>query len=1530
MTSTPSPFVADLTALKSRLDRAVTGDGLLDLTATLLPASDLATFVATAPDQRIRLTKPTITLNGAGVDQRLDIDGDMVGRWSVPNLGGGQLSQLSFSIRYTQPPPSGGQPGVAFVSTVVVRTGRLALAGASLPLTGTLASGGAVLGLSIVGGGAGGDAPSMTALMTALAGPRAASSVPAQVVALNALGISAGEVRFGFAANATTITNLTALCQGDWTIIDGGLFALRQVGVTLWASQTPGNSGSIAISSSSCFTATTDLCGLVVTATLHLTPGRQWRLTLAPPKGVTLPSLADIAGFVGGSGVRSAVEAGLKAVGLGDITVTSTDAVFDMKRRRLTTMQIGGRIGFAGVVLNASVQMPEFRFQAHLPYGPGVVPPVIALDRVAAECLGETADLPSLTISRLSLLAAPGDGSYSVSVTTEQNWDWRVGGPGGPVLTLEQVGATLAREPGSVSGSLSVATRLGGVDIDLAASYLGKGAGWIFFGSVSTGAIDLGTMVGDLARQLGGGFPDALVAAIGGLTIDSLSVMADSKSGTFQFTSDVTVTGTLPFGDVSYDLATRAFITSATDPATGRRGYVGNLEADLEIGNALFTLTYDFGPSPSIIAGRWRAGAGESIGVQDLLDAFGIDAILTVPDGLDLGLTSVSFDYHTADKRFTISAESRLFGDAFITIGKDARGKWGVVFGVDIPARAKLSAIPGIGSAFAAADRLTFTRMAVMLSSATLPNYTPPALPGLPAPTPSSAFPPRLQAGRSPTPTANGVTLQLPPGLSLAAALDFATSGANDPSLRNMQGLVGVSELVMQATANASGVSLFIGLDGKIGIPTGTGSRLTLGNASLAFTMSLVPVYQMSGALGFRVFGTPVEATARLMVAPTQAQVSLSVSSSAGSLPSPPGMKGLHMRQFGVMMGVFFEPPGLDLGLQGRFQIGNETALRDDEFAIVLQVIEEVPNILYLSFYVDEMSLGRLVTLFTDRSAPDLIAAMDIVKASQLSFYWCEAPVALPDGSVGLPGFGVSARIRLFSLGGHMELSINTSQGISGTAELAPITIGNALSIAGDGKGRTRTYQQRDGVWAEVANNAVVRNTPALPTRREVLVAPGGPVVAFNCLSSPFLRASWRISLFDIVKQMVEVTIGTSTISFALTYQVAGIEKFDLACALADGLNFSASGQCRIGINAMIGPIHVGGVDCGRLRLQTLVVAGLSVALTPARFSLEMVGSFAFMGLSYAMPKLALAVAPASLAELPPKLVQIIADNADALFRDLFRDAAAWARMVADGVMTEVANIGSVLKNAYGLSAEAAAGLLKSTGFAVATVAGALKDVYGQTAAAAATALKAAGYTAAETTGALKQTYSLYADAAAAALKAAGYAVNDVTNALKTGYGLTSDAAAAVLRGMGYAATDTANALKAAYGLSSDAAAAALKAVGYASNDIANALKQGYGMTAEATATALKKLGFSVDETGAAIKAAYAASSDAVAKALNTAGYTAEQTGNYLKTAFNMSSDALNKALSSAGFSSKDVGGYLNKAGGELKKVGKKLDPRRW
>jgi hypothetical protein len=1293
--------LSDLNQLEAAWNAARQGDGRIAVQPALLPAGDVSAFLGPLPQplvlQNAVLTRPDPT--------RLDVDGVVAGTWSVPPTANGRLSDIHLKLVFRKALASDPITG-----TLMVPGATLSLAGKQAPVGGQLLPGTGLLSLKLAPQNGPAAALAIADLLNDLGGPTYGSGLPTDVPSLNGVKLSDIALTFGFAPSASTLVAVSADAETDWSLVDGKL-TLQKIGVTAQIGyvQRPGDD-ELQTSFAANLHGTAKLGAAEVQATLSLIPDGVYWLDVSAQNGSTLPGLSDLASFLGGSDLVSTVSDGLQSIDLGDIAIDGVSIGIDLQQKQPQFLSLRSHMLIAGGRVELYTFLPDFSFYGGLPQNLGLpaTSPPISVTALASHLLGETADLPNLNISGLWMYSHPALGTYRIAVETQEGWTWQIGS--GLALTLANLGFNFTTSDAGVTGGLDATFELGGFTLMLSGQYLGKGAGWQLTGrGVQTTPVALGTFIGDLAQKLGAPAPTDLINAAGKLEIDAVELAINTQDKSFQFLCDVTTKGTVPLGSASTEVDLSAYVSSTVD-AGGKRSFAGHLEGDLTIGKEDFVVTFDFGAA-NVFKARWRSDDGSTIGFDDIAGALGIAHDITVPHELDLGLKAAAFEYYAATTTFVLSAESAKFGDAFFTAGKGQDGRFGFVFGVDLPPHLKLSELPGIGPDLKPADFLTLKQGAILLSSGTFASYVLPTLPPLPPATPATSGPwvgPVAGSGRRIKPMVSGPALQLTPGLSLATIIDFGAT--RDVRARNLQQIVRKNELTMQATIGQQGLKLFASLAGNAMIPGGK-SRLTLLSPMVRIDFAPEVAFQLSGGVAFKVNGTPVTATARILIDETEAEVAVDISGQQAPLPPPPGIKGLHIRDFGVEMGLFFAPPGLDIGLAGTFTVGGVQKLKDDNFGIVLEVLEEAANILYLAFYLDQLDLGQVVTLFTDRSEPGLIRNLEFVKASDLSFHWCDSVVALPDGSLAPPGFGFSASLDILGWGAHAELQVGVSDGIHGNAELAPLHLKDVLTIVGGGKGMKRTYEQVGGTWQQVDNTAVKRQLPAPPRRSETVVAPGGAVIAFNCLKPPFLDADFTVTLFDAVNVVVKALVDQSGFGFHIGFDVAGIDHFTLDCTLHDKDHFGAGADVKIGIDRSVGPIHVSGIDCGRLHVVTKLVGRLGVTLDPSRFSLTLDGSFDFEGLHFNAPHLALDVAPKSLADLPPKIADLIASKVD--FSALFADATKYANMVKRGVVTGAGDVAATLKSAYHKSDQEAADVLRAAGYGTSEVTSEIKGAYG-------------------------------------------------------------------------------------------------------------------------------------------------------------------------------------------------------------------------
>ncbi len=1045
---------------------------------------------------------------------------------------------------------------------------------------------------------------------------------------------------------------------------------------------------------------------------------------------------------------------------------------------------------------------------------------------------------------------------------------------------------------------------LGGVPLDMTANYRGSGEGWKFTGSgASEKTISVGTFLRSISKDLGATLPPALTGSMPSIQLTSFNVTYDTKSKEFSLNAEADSPGKLPLGGLVHDVDLKVNFTSTVNSKSKKRELTAHVEADLPVGPTVFLVTYDLSPTVKEFVGQWKSNGKVTLGINSVAKVLGITDVVTVPKGLDLNLKQAAFAYKVKDKLFTLSAKSGNYGDAFMTAGKTAAGKWGFVFGVSLPTVNKLSNLPVVGKDLKPADFLTFEKTAFLVASSPINNYTIPALPAMTNPqVPGSEL--------TGTPMPGGTQLQLTRGVSLAAVIDFGKNSSS-PEMGNLKSLAGKNQLVLQLTLGQKQLRLFAALGGSVGIPAGN-SKLMLSNPAIFIDLSKTVTFGLQGAMSFTVNNCPITATARLFIGPTQAQVAVNVESQK-PLPPPPGLKGLRFQSFGVIMGVYFTPPGFSMGLQGKFQVGTLQP-SNNEFAIVLQIIGEVPNLLYLSFAMDELNFGRVVTLFTNKTAPAVVKPLNLVQASDLSFYWAENVVALPDGTMAQPGFGFTAAVQILSVKGYASMQMNLDRGIEGYAELSPINIKNVLKISGDGKGMTQTYQKVDGQWVKADNQAIVPAKPAPLTKQTVIVPPGGPVLQVNCVSSPFLHVSWKVTLFNALSQQVQATVDSSGFSFLIVYTITKIGLLKVACVLKDWTNFSGAASFKVALNEQIGPIKILGVNCGTIHLNVSMAAAMAITLNPNQFAMSISGSFTFQSLSLTMPKLTISVAPKSLVGLPAMIVKQIGSNASKIFAGIFKDADQWAKMAAKGLITGYEETAKVFKVAFKKTAQEAAKLMKGMSKGAEEVAAGLKSAYKLTSKGAAEALKGANFAANEVAKGLQSGYKLAGKGVAQAMKDAGFVANDVAKGLKTGLNLASHEVASTMKGVGFAANEVASGLKSAFSLTSQGVASVMKGAGFAANEVAKGLQQGLKITSKGVAQAMKGAGFAANQVASGLQSAFKLSTKGVATAMKGAGYAANEVAGAMKSAFKITGKAAETALKGAGYAANQVSGAMKSA----------------
>ncbi len=690
---------------------------------------------------------------------------------------------------------------------------------------------------------------------------------------------------------------------------------------------------------------------------------------------------------------------------------------------------------------------------------------------------------------------------------------------------------------------------------------------------------------------------------------------------------------------------------------------------------------------------------------------------------------------------------------------------------------------------------------------------------------------------------------------------------------------------------------------------------VTLQKPTISFDISPLfefAVFTAKAAMPFSLFNSPTfNADLSVVVDNIEAEVGVVIDGNGRSLLTPPVMKGVHFDQFGVGMGVMFEPEALALGVQGKFHIGdgsNIVTLDDDTFVVVCTLEGDVPNPVYISFYVPKMDLGEVITIFTNASASFGLP----VSVTDLSFRWAEdpmKPVALPDGSLSQMGYGFSANVDVLGLALYGDLELGAA-GVAGTLTSGPISAG-PLTIAGNGPGVTMKV---DASGNPIRNNQIpttkaMRDAIANATTKQ-LVPPGGPSLTV-AMSSPFLSLGASISLFDIVSESITAAVTSGGVTFALDY--GAVLTTQMTCTLSDFHNFT--GTFQYGLDTSIPLPSVAGFSLGSIPLDATCNATLGIATSASDVGMTIGGGFDFEGLSLSIGPFSADVHIAKITDLLSSIGQYLLDHVEEIFGDLLTDATKWAGLVYKGLITGINDVAGGLKIAFNQTEaevasimsgagrgidEAAAAIKNAFSGAANDVASALASGYGATASAVSSALNAAGYgindaaaaiknafnaSANDVASALASGYNAAAGAVSSALNAAAYGINDAASAIKNTFNASAnDVASALVSGYGATASAVSSALNAAdYGIN-DAAVAIMSAVTASANDIASALISGYGATADAVGSALNAAGYGINDVAQALSSVCGAVPDAVNDILQGIGYTTDQISDAFNT----------------------------------------------
>lgn len=1245
----------NLNSLETALREAVS-EGKLLLTQHLLPEGSSIDWLVTLPEASVSIITPDFDNTD---DKSLILSGALGDSWDIPFISGGKITLGTITCTFTH-----ATEGEEIETSIAFSDLQLTIGSGTYTLGGSV-NNQSQLKLDWTGSG---DSTSLAALASDFSAGYSSSTIGTGLDIFDAVALKSLSGTFSFGDNSASNFNLEIGINQSWDIIDGSLSISNPVINISTTLESNGEDGT-SCEGSYMLHGDVTIVGVESTVSLSFSRSNDWSLTVSIKNDNSFPSLEDLAEFAGGSDLKGTISNVLNSLPVSEIKVLSLNVLFNPFEKKLRALSINGSFKFLDGIILFTSSLPDFSLSAHLAQSSRgtTAGSVIHLKPLFEEYFGNSIAVPDTRITELSFFAGITAGNYNFIIGVNDLLNIPIGQNH---LSLDQVEISTHKSGENISGELLSVFTLGGVTFSASAAYATDN-GWTFEGHTVLGAISLVAFTNGLLDFFGTQLP----ASLPDIEISDLSVSFNTVSKEFSFAAETDTEIEIPFltGDDA-KIHASVDLKSSLDTATGNRQLTGFMEGDFAIGTSQFTLQYSLGKESHVFEASWESTSSDDLlGINTILEAMGVSHDVVIPAELDLNLKKIYLQYQAETETMKLVADSTVYGEVFMIVSKLPIGQphpdesipepgtaeWQFVFGWNYVNTNKLSDVPGIGVHFGPADSLHFESLGILISSADIKNFEIPDMPALKEITTGVDISMQAAVGSNRKPVAQGTTVPLGKGLAFVAILDMEHSdqGGNMPALRTV---VPDTTLTVMAAIDLAKEAFSIKaiLAGGVTIPTGGDSDLKISNAALAFIFNDGIAFQISGELAMHFDHQTIDVDPKLTIMAEGIEFQIDVVFENG-WEKPMGINGLTLDEVGFELGIDFIPPGVNIGLEGQSHIGTQPK-SSDNFAFVLEMIEEVPNPLLLSFYLKEIDIPTAMEVFVpETEQPTLPDFVKEIKLSEVSFYWAEEPVPLPDGNIAQPGLSFGGAIQILSFEAYAALAINQTSGIAGVFEMTPVHFKNILSITGKGQG---VYLNKKG--GKILPVTVQPEKDQTGVEKVELVAPGGPVFAFRTTQSPYLQISIEVSFLDLIHEEIEALVQDDGIYFKLEYNIGSLVKAEIDFTF-NKTEFTAHSFFGVHLKFNVGPIKILGIDFGTIHIDTGFDIELYISASLEHFELSVTGEFDFEGARLHFPELKLEFAPKSLADLPKMIIDHVVDNADEIFKDLFDEAG---KLIEEGL----------------------------------------------------------------------------------------------------------------------------------------------------------------------------------------------------------------------------------------------------------------------
>ena len=543
----------------------------------------------------------------------------------------------------------------------------------------------------------------------------------------------------------------------------------------------------------------------------------------------------------------------------------------------------------------------------------------------------------------------------------------------------------------------------------------------------------------------------------------------------------------------------------------------------------------------------------------------------------------------------------------------------------------------------------------------------------------------------------------------------------------------------------------------------------------------------------------------------TNEEINLAAEFDKQNMFTSPILQGINFDSVGIEGGIFFEPPGIDFGLTGKFHVGPDIPaeyVKDDAFGIVLNIEEEVPKPVYLNFYINQLDIKTLVEVFTNETnSLDFPVTLD-----DLAFYYASNAVVLPNGHLTDIGMKLSLSLLLFEYHFRGMFSATFGTGIKADIQSDPIDIAECLKLSGTGTEQF-VYKDKDGnvvdlnkfkkaaklktmpdgsvlyVQTDKNGKIVVENfssDDAVPSSyqaqkyiktdntgqttqvyntsiltKHTLVQAGGPFIKVNLpptnTGDPIFDMDLHAEFLGVLQEDIKGKIDKDSISFSLDSQQFGLihEDINININYADGKKESFEFDFFFGLRKTILGINI---DTG---VDTDVKAVFNNSTEDLDFSVKL--TFDLVGKHLTLGPVDIDLHLKKIDDVLGPIISKIEEEAETLLGPIFQDAEQLVKWVKNGALLIEGSVMNLLsKPPLEKEKDEAARLLKDAGYVAEEVMHGLVEVWRLEAKAAADILHGVGYAASEVGKALTDVYHLTTEAAADILHGVGYAVDKI------------------------------------------------------------------------------------------------------------------------------------------------------------------------